>query len=73
MFVAFNYTRRGWQIDIFVLETVFLCVCSMDEENISTLDTESDSDALEKKDGTNCEVKWTQEEVSEILLTAVLS
>uniref|UniRef100_H3C734 V-myb avian myeloblastosis viral oncogene homolog-like 2b n=1 Tax=Tetraodon nigroviridis TaxID=99883 RepID=H3C734_TETNG len=34
----------------------------MDEENISTLDTESDSDALEKKDGTNCEVKWTQEE-----------
>lgn len=39
----------------------------MEEEKISIVVTESDSDTLEKngekKDGENCEVKWTQEEV----------
>lgn len=45
----------------------------MEEEKSGIIGTESDSDALEKKDGTNCEVKWTQEEVSKIFLTALPS
>lgn len=45
----------------------------MEEEKASIMATESDSVRLEKKDGTNCEVKWTQEEVSQIFLTALPS
>lgn len=45
----------------------------MGEEKASIMGTESDSVRLEKKDGINCEVKWTQEEVSTILLTALPS
>lgn len=40
-------------------------VCSMEEEQDSHLCIETDSDTADKKDGTKCTVKWTQEEVSE--------
>lgn len=49
---------------------IFLCVHSMEEEKDSIMGTESDSDTVEKKDGTSCEVKWTEEEVSKIFLTS---
>lgn len=39
----------------------------MGEEKASIMGSESDLVRLEKKDGINCEVKWTQEEVSTIL------
>lgn len=45
----------------------------MEAEKANIMATESDSDTLEKKDGTNCEVKWTQEEVSKRFLPALLS
>lgn len=45
----------------------------MEEEKAAIVGTESDSDALEKKDGANCEVKWTQEEVRKVFLTALPS
>lgn len=45
----------------------------MGEEKASIMATEADSVRLEKKDGINCEVKWTQEEVSTILLIALPS
>ncbi|XP_070765891.1 v-myb avian myeloblastosis viral oncogene homolog-like 2a [Enoplosus armatus] len=35
---------------------------SMDEEGDSNLCIDTDSDTAEKKDGTKCKVKWTQEE-----------
>lgn len=38
----------------------------MEEEKASIMGTESDLDTLGKKDGANCEVKWTQEEVGKI-------
>lgn len=41
----------------------------MEEEKDSIMGTESGSDTAEKKDGTSCEVNWTQEEASEIILT----
>lgn len=41
----------------------------MEEEKDTIMGTESDSDTVEKKDGTSCEVKWTEEEVSKIHLT----
>lgn len=37
----------------------------MEEEGDSNLCVDTDSDTAEKKDGTKCKVKWTQEEVSE--------
>lgn len=45
----------------------------MEEEKDSIMGTESDSDTVEKKDGTSCEVKWTEEEVSKIFLTSTPS
>lgn len=43
----------------------YLCGCSMEEEGDSNMCIDTDSDTAEKKDGTKCKVKWTQEEVSE--------
>lgn len=40
----------------------------METEKDSIIGTESDSDTVQKKDGTSCEVKWTEEEVSKIFL-----
>lgn len=56
--------------DLFGLKTLFLCVCSMEKKRESFIATESDSDTVQKKDGASCEVKWTEEEVSQIFLTA---
>lgn len=50
---------------MFVLIIGQLCVCRMEEEGDSNLCIDTDSDTAEKKDGTKCKVKWTQEEVSE--------
>lgn len=43
----------------------FFNICSMEEEQDSNLCIETDSDTADKKDGTKCKIKWTQEEVSE--------
>lgn len=42
----------------------------METDKDSIIGTESDSDTVQKKDGTSCEVKWTEEEVSKIFLIA---
>lgn len=44
---------------------VNLCGCSMEEDGDSNMCIDTDSDAAEKKDGSKCKVKWTQEEVNE--------
>lgn len=36
----------------------------MDDEGDDNLCFDTDSDLVENKDGTRCQVKWTQEEVS---------
>lgn len=48
-----------------ILHFGYLCGCSMEEAGDSNPCMDTDSDTAEKKDGTRCSVKWTQEEVSE--------
>lgn len=50
---------------MFILMIGYLCVRSMEEEGGCNMCIDTDSDTAEKKDGTKCKVKWTQEEVSE--------